>query len=84
MECIKKLQNALQAMYPRDDYLDENSRFVLKVNAAFQTMKKKGYTDKQINEITEEFFETWKSQYWMPADLIDIHRRIHGDDRMIM
>ena len=81
---LDELFGILNSLFPEQDLLNPNSKYIKKVALTFKLMQGKQWTKEEFQGTLQEFSEKWDYPNWMPANLFDIKKRLYPDTEMVM
>lgn len=64
------------------DFTNSESKAHKKAALTFKNMKRRDWTIEEFRWTMIHLEKKWEKSFWMPADILNIHAMLYGDDRL--
>lgn len=74
----------MDSLFPDQDLLNEKSKFRKKAEFTFELMQKLKWTQEEFEKTMFEFSTKWSYNSWMPANILDMKKKLFSENDMVI
>lgn len=74
----------LDSLFPDQRLLDKNSLYRKKADFTFELMQKQNWTVEEFEKTLLEFSLKWAYNTWMPANILELKKKLFADNEMVI